>query len=183
MSRMPQIILLGILAGSDNLQVAAAISMAPLIRARRTLFALAFCICEITTPLLGLLFIHSLHARFGVWIDRLAPLIVIASGIVIIVVALKDRDDLERLINHRWTIAALPLSLSLDNLLIGVSLGTVGYPLPLAAATIGAVSASMCLIGMAGGVRIRRWIPEHASVVCGLYLIVIAAMMWAGAPG
>jgi putative Mn2+ efflux pump MntP len=180
---MLKIILLGILAGSDNLQVAAAISMAPLTRARRALFALAFCTCEIATPLLGLIFIRSLHARFGLWIDRLAPLIVVACGMAIIILALKDRDELETLINHRWTIAALPLSLSLDNLLIGVSLGTFGYPLLLAAAAVGGISACMCLFGIAGGMRIRRWIPEHANVVSGLYLIVIAAMMWAGARG
>jgi putative Mn2+ efflux pump MntP len=180
---MLKIIFLGILAGSDNLQVAAAISMAPLTRARRTLFAVAFCTCEIATPLLGLLFIRSLHARFGLFVDRLAPLIVVACGVVIITLALKDRDELETLVNHRWTIAALPLTLSLDNLLIGVSLGTFGYPLLLAAAAIGGISACMCLFGIAGGMRIRRWIPGYANVLSGLYLIVIAAMMWAGARG
>lgn len=174
---MLRIILLGILAGSDNLQVATAISMAPLTRARRVLFALAFCACEIATPLLGLLFIGSLQARFG-WINRLAPAVVITCGVVILFLAFRDADELETLVNRRWTLAALPLSLSLDNLLIGVSLGAFGYPLPFAAATIGAVSASMCVIGIAGGARLRRWIPRHASVVSGLYLIVIAAIMW-----
>lgn len=174
---MLRIILLGILAGSDNLQVATAISMAPLTRARRVLFALAFCACEIATPLLGLLFIGSLQARFP-WVNRLAPAVVVTCGVVILFLAFRDADELETLVNHRWTLAALPLSLSLDNLLIGVSLGAFGYPLPFAAATIGAVSASMCVIGIAGGARLRRWIPRHASVVSGLYLIVIAAIMW-----
>lgn len=183
MTGMLQIILLGILAGSDNLQVAAAISMAPLTRARRTMFALAFAACEISTPILGLLFMRSLHARFGAWIDRIGPLIVVACGIVIIILALTDRDELEKVVNHRWTVAALPLSLSLDNLLIGLSLGTFGYPLPLAAATIGTVSACMCVFGMFGGMRVRRWIPEYASLVSGFYLIVIAALMWAGERG
>jgi len=175
---MLHIILLGVLAGLDNLQVATAISMAPLTRARRALFAVAFSACEIGTPLLGLLFIRSLHARFGGWIDRLAPLIVVACGAVIVFLALKDRDELEKLVNHHWTVAALPLSLSVDNLLIGVSLGTFGYPLPLAAAIVGGVSACMCIFGIVGGMRIRRWIPRHADVVSGLYLIAIAAMMW-----
>jgi putative Mn2+ efflux pump MntP len=175
---MLQIVLLGILAGSDNLQVAAAISMAPLSRARRIAFALAFCACEIGTPLLGLFLMHSVHARFGAWTERVAPLIVVFCGAVILLLALTDRDELERLVNRRWTIAALPLSLSFDNLLIGVSLGAFGYPVALAAATVGSVSASMCILGMAGGARIRRWVPAHASVISGLYLLVIAAFMW-----
>ena len=175
-----QILLLGVLAGADNVQVAAAISMAPLTRARRALFALAFATCEIATPLLGLIFFRALEARFGTWVDQIAPLIVALCGAVIIVLALKDRDELEQLVNHRWTLATLPLLLSLDNLLIGVSLGTLPFPLPLAAATIGTVSAAMCVLGIAGGARIRRWVPEHASIISGLYLFVIAAVMWTG---
>jgi putative Mn2+ efflux pump MntP len=180
MDDVSQILLLGILAGADNVQVAAAISMAPLTRARRALFALAFALCEISTPLLGLVFFRALEARYGSWLDQLAPFIVAACGVVIIVLALKDRDELEHLVNHRGTLATLPLLLSLDNLLIGVSLGTMPFPLPLAAATIGAVSASMCVLGIAGGARVRRWIPEHASVISGLYLFVIAGVMWTG---
>jgi DNA-binding PadR family transcriptional regulator len=30
----------------------------------------------------------------------------------------------------------------------------------------------------AGGTRIRRWIPAHAEMISGLYLIATAAMMW-----
>lgn len=183
MTDLLQIILLGVLAGADNVQVAAAVSMAPLTRARRAWFAIAFCACEMATPLIGVIGMRSLHARFGPWIDRLSPLILVACGMGILILALKDRDELERIVNYKWTAAALPLSLSLDNLLIGVSLGTFGYPLPVAAAAIGTISAAMCLFGILGGARIRKRIPEHANVVSGLYLIVIAAVMWAGDRG
>ncbi|HYH06040.1 MAG TPA: manganese efflux pump [Thermoanaerobaculia bacterium] len=177
---MLQIVLLGILAGLDNVQVAAAISMAPLTRARRILFAIAFCICEIGAPLAGLFLAHGLRARLGPWLDRSAPFIVVLCGVTILFLAFRDDDKLGKLVNHRWTVIALPLSLSFDNLLIGLSLGTLDYPLPLAAATIGCVSAFMCVCGIAGGARLRRWIPEYAEVVSGVYLIVIAATMWIG---
>jgi putative Mn2+ efflux pump MntP len=106
--------------------------------------------------------------------------ILLACGIASVVLALKGDDELEKMVNHRWTVIGLPLSLSMDNLLIGFSLGTFGYPLPLAALTVGCVSASMCLFGIVGGTRIRRWIPEYAEVASGLYLIVLAATMWMG---
>ncbi|HEX6159902.1 MAG TPA: manganese efflux pump [Thermoanaerobaculia bacterium] len=175
---MLQIVLLGILAGLDNVQVAAAISLAPLTRGRRILFAVAFSICEIASPLLGLLLMGSLRVRWGVWLDRSAPLIVVLCGLVILFLAFRDKDELQKLVNHRWTLVGLPISLSFDNLLIGISLGTLDYPLPLAAATIGCVSATMCVLGIIGGARLRRWIPEYAEVVSGLYLLVIAATMW-----
>ncbi|HEY6141558.1 MAG TPA: manganese efflux pump [Thermoanaerobaculia bacterium] len=171
---MLRIILLGVLAGSDNLQVAAAIGMAPLTRARRAAFAVAFALCEIGMPLLGLLLMASLHPRFGARIDRAAPLILVACGVVIIVLALTDRDELRTFVNRRWIVAALPPLLSLDNLLIGISLGALHVPPALAAVTIGSVSASMCLAGLAGGGRIRRWLPAHADLLSGIYLIAIA---------
>jgi putative Mn2+ efflux pump MntP len=179
---MLTIVLLGVLAGLDNLQVAAAISMAPLTRTRRALFALVFSVCEIATPLAGLVLVDSLHGRFGAQLDRIAPLIVLACGVVIVALALKDRDELERLVNRKWTLVAIPLSLSFDNLLIGLSLGTLGLPLSLAALTIGTISASMCVFGIIGGARIRGWIPGHAEVVSGVYLIAIAAMMFFESP-
>jgi putative Mn2+ efflux pump MntP len=175
---MLRIILLGVLAGLDNLQVGAAISMTPLTRTRRQLFALAFCICEISTPLLGLLLMNAVRVRLGRWADGIAPVVLVACGIVIIYLAMRDDDQLEKLVNSRWTLLGLPVSLSFDNLLIGFSLGTLGYPLPLAAMTVGSVSACMCLFGIAGGARIRRWIPAHAELISGFYLIAIAAMMW-----
>jgi putative Mn2+ efflux pump MntP len=177
---MTQIILLGVLAGLDNVQVAAAISMAPLTRGRRVLFALAFCVCEIAAPVIGLFITGTLRARGSVWLDRSGPFILVACGVAIIYLSLRDDDELEKLVNHRWTVIGLPLSLSLDNLLIGISVGTLDYPLPLAAATIGCVSAAMCVCGIAGGARLRRWIPEHAEIVSGVYLIGIAAMRWIG---
>lgn len=173
---MLEIVALGVLAGLDNVQVAAAISMAPLTRARRILFAIAFSVCEIASPLIGLLLIGSVRPQ----LDRFAPLIVVACGLVILFLAFRDKDELQRLVNRRWTLVGLPLSLSFDNLVIGISLGALDVPLPLAAATIGCVSAAMCVLGIIGGARLRRWIPEHAAVVSGLYLLVIAATMWIG---
>ena len=175
---MLRLLLLGIIAGLDNLQVAAAISMQPLTRARRALFALSFCACEIASPLVGLVLISALHARFGMWIDRFAPLIIVSCGIGVVALALHDKEELQHVINSRWTVVGLPLSLSFDNLLVGITLGTLRYPLPLAAAVVGSVSACMCLFGIAGGMRIRRWIPERAELVSGIYLIALAALMW-----
>jgi putative Mn2+ efflux pump MntP len=174
---MLRLVLLGVLAGLDNLQVAAAISMAPLTRTRRLLFALAFSVCEIGTPLIGLLLITSVRSRAGAWFDRAAPLILLLCGVTIVWLALRD-NDAAPITSSRWTVVGLPLSLSMDNLLIGVGLGTFGVPPALAALTIGATSASLCLFGMFAGARIGRWIPKQAELVSGLYLIAIAATMW-----
>ena len=92
-------------------------------------------------------------------------------------IALLFHDELPKL-DGRWMIITLPLSLSLDNLLIGVSAGSLRYPPFVAALAIGATSALMCVAGIVGGTRIGRLIPRHGDAVSGVALLVVAASMW-----
>jgi putative Mn2+ efflux pump MntP len=174
---MLSLILLGTLAGLDNLQAAAALSISPLTRERRRLLTISFVLCEGLTPLLGLLLAQLVRLPLGLSFDRVAPLIVVACGVAVLWQAFHD-DDGASVANSRWTIVTLPLSLSLDNLLIGVSAGTLGHSPALAALVIGGISATMCAAGIAGGTRLGRLVPRHADVVSGLALLVIAAAMW-----
>lgn len=175
---MMQLLFLGLLAGVDNLQVAAAISVAPMARARRTLLMIAFAICEITSPLLGIFFAHAVQSRFAVSFDGIRPLVIAACGVAIVWLALREEKDVGPLINSRWTLIGLPISLSFDNLLIGISVASLGYPPALAALVIGGTSATLCVIGILAGARISRLIPERAELVSGCALIIIAASMW-----
>ena len=121
---MAQLLLLGVLAGIDNLQVAAAIGVAPLARTRRMLLVLAFAVCEIASPLIGVFFAHFVQTRFHLSFDWIRPFVVAACGLAIVWLALRKDDDAETLINSRWTLIGLPVSLSFDNLLIGISAAT-----------------------------------------------------------
>lgn len=173
---MLSLLLLGILAGIDNLQVSAALSLAPLTHARRVLLAAAFIVCEIASPIVGVFIAHLARSPFGEAFDRAAPFIVAGCGIAVLWQAFNDSDA--PVINSRWTIVSLPLTLSIDNMLIGVSAGTLGHPPLLTALTIGVTSALLCTLGIVAGTRIRTFVPRHAGVVSGVALIVIAASMW-----
>lgn len=170
--------LLGVVAGLDNLQVAAAISMTPLARSRRIAFALAFVVCEAGAPMLGALGIRALLSRVRA-LEVVDPLVVAACGIAIVCFALTERG-VAPIVNSRWTVIGLPLSLSFDNLLLGAGAGAAGVAPLAAAATVGCVSAAMCMVGIVAGARVRRWIPEKIEIVSGVYLVAIAATMWLG---
>jgi putative Mn2+ efflux pump MntP len=175
---MTRLLFLGILAGIDNLQVAAAVSVAPMARARRILLMAAFATCEIASPLIGVFFAHAVQTRFDISFDGIRPFVVAACGVAIVWLALRDDDDARPLTNSRWTLIGLPISLSFDNLLIGISVASLGYPPVLAALVIGGTSATLCVIGILAGARISRLIPERAELVSGCALIIIAASMW-----
>lgn len=175
---MAELFLLGVLAGIDNLQVAAAIGVAPLERARRTLLLLAFAACEIASPLIGVFLAHALETRYGISFDGIGPFVVVACGVAIVWRALRQDDDVGSLVYSRWTLIGLPISLSFDNLLIGVSAATLGHPPALAALIVGGISATLCASGILAGGWISRLVPQRAELLSGCALILVAASMW-----
>lgn len=175
---MLRLFLLGVLAGIDDLEVATAISIAPLTRARRLLLIVSFALCEFLSPLLGVLIAQVLRNRFHATFDGIGPFVVIACGAVIVWLAMREHGDATPFVNSRWTVIGLPLSLSFDNIAIGFSAVTLGHPPLLAAAIIGGISAALAVTGILAGSRLARLIPRRAELVSGFTLIVIAASMW-----
>jgi len=174
---MLRLILFGILAGADDIEVAAAFSLASLSRARRLLLVVSFAACEMASPIAGVVAAQLLRREFHVSFDGIGPLVVVACGAAIVWLALRERDT-DAFVNSRWTVIGVPLSLSFDNVAIGFSAVTLGHPPVLAAAVIGGISAALAVCGIVAGSRIRRLIPARAELVSGVTLIVIAASMW-----
>src|SRR6266702_2328955 len=69
--------------------------------------------------------------------DALAPLLLCAYGAYVIYVARRYAGE-EVAEESHWLVLGLPLSLSLDNLVAGASLGMIGFPLLVSVAVIGA---------------------------------------------
>jgi len=174
---MLRLALFGVLAGLDDLEVATAISLAPLTRARRWLLIAAFALCEFASPLVGVMLASVLRTRFHATLDGIGPFVVVACGAAIVWLALRERDAAP-FVNSRWTVIGLPLTLSFDNVAIGFSAVTLGHPPLLAAAIIGSISAALAVIGILAGARLARLIPQRAELVSGFALIAIAASIW-----
>lgn len=173
------LLLLGLLAGLDNVQVAAALSVAGLNPRRRTLFAVMFALTESLAPVLGVLLADQVRTHAGLSLDGIGPSVIVACGAAIILLALfGDDGDAAKLAGSRWTVFGLPLTLSIDNLFIGISAATLGHPPLFAAAVIGAISALLCVAGIAFGARLHRLIPKRPELVSGGALLVIAVSMW-----
>ncbi|HEX6097294.1 MAG TPA: manganese efflux pump [Thermoanaerobaculia bacterium] len=177
------LILLGLLAGLDNVQVAAALGVAGLAPRRRALLAAMFALTESLSPILGVVLADQLGTRLGFSFAGIGPYVVLGCGAAIVLLALFGGDDADdnaakRLANSRWTLFGLPLSLSIDNVFVGISAGTLGYPPLLAAAAIGGISALLCVAGIAFGDRLHRLVPRRPELVSGGALIAIAASMW-----
>ena len=168
------VLLFGVLAGVDNLQVCSSIGLLPLDR-RRHLLAVGFSLCEMAAPLLGLAMGHLLLGSLGGAAAKAGPVLMMLCGTGLLArrmpscPTLHQNGDPNRraLTPGRPTrgsaadqgvrptgqagltlLFGLPLSLSLDNLLGGAGISALGYPMVPAALLIGLVSAAMSCAGL-----------------------------------
>jgi putative Mn2+ efflux pump MntP len=173
------ILLFGVLAGLDNLQVCSSLGLLPMSTARRRNLAAAFSLCETGAPLAGLLVGHAVLSLMGAYADVLGPAMTICCGLAVLVAALRGEPDNEGAGGR--LLFGLPLSLSLDNVAAGLGISALNCPVWLAALAIGLISAGMSCIGLYGASAIRKWMgramPARTGVAVGGYLCVLAVRM------
>jgi putative Mn2+ efflux pump MntP len=174
MGRIATIVLFAVMAGTDNAQAACGLGMLPIGTRRKWVLGAAFGVCEAVMSLAGVWAGSFLQAHFFGGAALAGAITLLASGLVVIYLALSDRD-MEQVAGSRWMIFGLPLSLSLDNLVAGTGLGANGFPAVLSAALIGLICAAMSLGGLFLGERVRRVMPRSAGAIGGAWLVLVAA--------
>jgi len=170
---MITLLLLGFALSLDSFRVSLGLGTLHLSRLRRLQIVIAFGVCDALAPLIGLVIGKSLLAYIGPWVEHLGPLLLCAYGVYVIYIAQRcaQREAGE---TDGWIVLGLPLSLSLDNLVAGTTLGMVGFPLLLSAAIIGAMSALMSLAGLYLGGTAVNFLRLRTELIGGVVLIVVA---------
>jgi len=170
---MITLLLLGFALSLDSLRVSVGLGTLKLSRLRQLQIVIAFGVCDAIAPLIGLLIGKSLLEFIGPWVEHLGPLLLCAYGIYVIYIARryagKEEGDTDR-----WMVLGLPLSLSLDNLVAGTSLGMIGFPILMSVAIIGAISASFSFVGLWLGRTAVKLLPIKLELIGGVVLICIA---------
>jgi putative Mn2+ efflux pump MntP len=170
------VLILGILVGLDNLQIASAIGLMGLKPSRRVFLISAFVFFEVSMPLVGLLVGNQLNMQFQTVAEWLGPSIMISLGVFIIVREIMNKEHHD-FISNKWMLILLPFFMSLDNLLAGIGLGTSGYPIISTSIVVGICAGTMCLLGLLIGDKLRKLIPNKIELISGLYLILLAVFL------
>ena len=170
---MLTLLLLGFALSLDSFRVSLGLGTLKLSRLRQLQIVVAFGVCDAVAPLIGLLIGKSLLEFIGPWVEHLGPLLLCAYGVYVIYIAQRfaERETGE---TDRWMVLGLPLSLSLDNLVAGTSLGMIGFPLVLSVAIIGLMSALLSLVGLWLGQTALKLLPVKIELIGGVVLIFIA---------
>lgn len=170
---MGTLLLLGFTLSLDSFRVSLGLGAMKQRPMRQAQIALAFGVCDGLAPLVGLLLGHSLVRYTGAWVEHLGPLVLCAYGVYVVYVARRCAGK-EAQEAGRWMVFGLPLSMSLDNLIAGASLGMIGFPLLVSVSVIGAMSALMSLAGLWLGRVAVNFLRIKTELLGGVALILIA---------
>jgi putative Mn2+ efflux pump MntP len=169
--------------GLDSFAVAAAIGAAKVTTVwQRLRISLVFVIFEGGMPLIGVALGTALARGIGQVAGYLAGAAVIAIGAWMLLAAGEGEDEeASRLASSRGlALIALGLSISLDELAIGFTVGLAHLPVTAVIIAIALQAFTAAQLGLALGARIgERW-REHAEQVAGIALILLGGYLIAG---
>jgi len=165
--------------GLDSFAVAAAIGAAGTPRWRlRLRISLIFVVFEAGMPLVGLAAGRGLARAIGPVADYVAAAAVIVVGIWMLVSDNDEHSAADRLAATRGlAVVALGISISLDELAIGFSLGLAKLPVVPVIIAIAIVALAASQLGLALGAVVGERLREHAEQVAGVALILLGAYL------
>ncbi len=169
--------------GLDTFAVAAALGMSGLTRQDRVRVTALFTAFEMGMPVVGFLLGALAGNVAGTAADYVAIAILIALGVFMLWPRRGDRDDAERLglLARTRGVAAIGLgiSISLDELAIGFTLGLLRFPVVLVIVLIGIQTLIVTQAGLRLGSRIGEAVRERAEQLAGVVLAALGLVLLA----
>jgi manganese efflux pump family protein len=172
--------IIGFILVMDNFRVSIGLGILQLDKSQQRRIALSFGYFESVMPILGVAIGNSIAILVGSWIEYLGAITVGVYGVYLIYLNCLHRKDYMISNNNRtWMLLLflLPLTLSLDNLIAGVSMGIVGIQLFPLAFFIGCITVLTSLAGMQMGGVIIKYLSSKTNILCGIILIAIATSL------
>jgi manganese efflux pump family protein len=176
------LILIGIVIASNNLSFAFGLGALGTSQYHLRI-VLIFTFVEFTIPLVGLLIGHFVSSFLDDYADITGSLILIGLGIYIVCSTFKCKKQKKQSIEYITSIKGLvliALGLSMDNLLVGFSLG-LGDVNPLELALfIAFFSMVFTFIGLKTGKYIKSALGKYVQVFAGIILIILGVINYFG---
>ena len=168
---MKTLLLLAFVLSLDSFRVSLGLGALRMTVMRRVQLIASFGLCDALAPLVGLLVGKSIVSYVGGWSEHLGPLLLCGYGAYVIYVARRSTE--EGVEESRWIILGLPLTLSLDNLVAGASLGLIGFRVLISIAIIGSMSSLMSALGMMLARTAVNWLRVKTELFAGVVLVFI----------
>jgi manganese efflux pump family protein len=167
--------------GLDTFAIAAALGMSGLTRRDRLRVTALFTGFEMGMPIVGIVLGAVAGNVAGNAADYVAIAILIGLGVFMLWPRREDRGEPERvgLLARTRGLAAIGLgiSISLDELAIGFTLGLLRFSIPLVIALIGIQTLVVTQAGLRLGSRIGEAVRERAEQLAGIVLAALGLVL------
>ncbi|MEO6797037.1 MAG: manganese efflux pump [Candidatus Dormibacter sp.] len=166
--------------GLDTFAVAAALGIGGLRHQDRLRVTLLFTAFEMGMPLIGFFGGQVVGTVAGNVADYLAIAILIGLGLAMLRPGADDRDEARagRLAQtHGLAALGLGISISLDELAIGFTLGLLRLPILLVIVWIGVQTFTLTQLGLSLGSRIAERVREGAERLAGVALAALGVVL------
>lgn len=170
-----EVLVLGFVLSLDNFRVSIALGTVPFSMKRAVQVALTFGLWDAIMPLVGLLIGNQIGEALGDVADLVGAAALGAYGLYLVVSALRNPEPDE--LDHPWALFGIPLTLSLDNLFAGASLGILGLSPWFSAGVFGVITAVMSLVGLQLGRAAAGLIRIRPDLLAGVTLIMAAVAL------
>jgi putative Mn2+ efflux pump MntP len=176
---MLALLVVAVALGLNNFGAAIAIGVTGVDRRTEIKVATVFGLCDVVMPAAGMLIGTRLAGPLGSAARWAGAGILFVTAVWGLVEALRGGDDAPKAW-HGWRLLVSGAALSLDDLAVGLALGTVRYPIVLAVILFGLMSFVMSIIGLKLGGKLGAAAGEHGEIVGAIILIGISGAMAMG---
>jgi putative Mn2+ efflux pump MntP len=183
---MLALLLVALSLGLSNFAASVGIGVSGIDPRARLRVSVIFGIFETGMPILGLLLGRSLAGALGHAAHWISAALLIATGIYAVVQAVRGNGGQDGEApappagRRTGRLLITGAALSIDNLAVGVALGTFHVNLAVAAVVIGAVSICLSLLGLELGSRLGTRTGDRGELIGGVVLIGVGVAIAAG---
>lgn len=174
---MVVVALLLVSLGFDTLAVAIGLGLSGLARDRWLRIGVVFALCEGLMPIVGLIAGRNLTTGLGSLAQYVAAGLLVIIGAKAVREALSEDDDAPKSLLEGKSLLMAGLSVSLDELAIGFSLGSFGVRIGPTVVFIAMQAFAITLLGLSLGQRLGKRLEARAELVSGGILLVLGVVM------
>lgn len=186
------VLLVAIVLGADAFSLSMGMGLKGVSRRYEIRFSILVAVFHVLMPLAGLSLGMVAGKYLGIWAGRAGAVVLAYIGVEMLRKAYGEirprivkfseaklffTEDKQEL-NSGWiSLLLLAVSVSIDALTVGFSLGTIKAPILNTVFIIGVVAGSMTMLGFRGGKLFGRMVGSYSQAIGGLVLIALAIKM------
>lgn len=165
----------------DTFILSAALGLAGLPKKEQTRVSLILACFEAFMPAVGVLIGKGLGEFLGHFAGYTAAVIIAIAGLLMLLPGKKEDKEAKRmkLLAHTRGLAIIDLgiSISIDEIAVGLSLGLLGVSLPVIMVFLGVQAFVASQLGLKLGTKLSDKTRDGAEKVAGILLIVVAGAL------